>query len=503
MEAIVHLHLVSDYAASASIEIFPMRINFNFLRWKKLSSTAAMRLLPIALTIGLLNLADQAFALQKVGSSGSEVARIQRCLKKLGYFNGSVTGKFASLTQKSVIRFQQAKGLAADGVVGSSTQQALQQACYPRTAGGNTNSILRLGSRGAAVLQLQRNLQQLRYFNGPNTGYFGPETQQAVIRFQQAAGIRADGIVSTRTQQTISSYLGVGGEYSVLSEGSTGPAVTRLQQRLRQLGYFNANPTGNFKRITRDAVIAFQRNSGIPATGVVNQQTWDALLGYSQFPDRGNISTQQVRDLQTYLRDLGYFNTDPTGTVGPLTRDAIARFQRDNDLYADGNADIQLLEAVRRVWENRYVNQPSRNFLTVGDQGENVRLVQERLIQFGFFNGNPDGYFDEYTSQSVRAFQQNYGLNITGTVDSQTWQALGINSTPVSNQVDNNRYVVVVPMNNNDTLYQVRQYVPNAYPAESRLGNYVNAGTFSDRAQAERVSQMLRSNGLDARVQYF
>ena len=85
----------------------------------------------IALTIGLLSIAEQALALQKVGSSGTEVANIQRCLKKLGYFNGSVTGKFATLTQKSVIRFQQAKRLTADGVVGSSTQQALQQAVLP------------------------------------------------------------------------------------------------------------------------------------------------------------------------------------------------------------------------------------------------------------------------------------------------------------------------------------------------------------------------------------
>lgn len=503
MEAIVHLHLASVYEASESIEIVPIRMNFNFLRWKKLSSAAVISLLPIALTIGLLSLVEQALAVQKVGSSGTEVANIQRCLKKLGYFNGSVTGKFATLTQQSVMRFQQAKRLTADGVVGSSTQQALQQACQGRTASRNTTNGLRLGSTGAAVSRLQTNLRQLRYFNGPNTGYFGPETQQAVIRFQQAAGIRADGIVSTRTQQAISSYLGVGGEYQLLLEGSSGPAVTRLQQRLRQLGYFNANPTGNFKSITRDAVIAFQRNSGIPATGVVNQQTWNALLGYSQVPDTGNISTQQVRNLQAYLRDLGYFNTNPTGTVGPLTRDAIARFQRDNNLYVDGNADIQVLEAVRRVWENRYANQPSTNILSLGDQGENVRLVQERLIQFGFFNGNPDGYFDEYTSQSVTAFQQSYGLNVTGTVNSQTWQALGINSTPVSNRPDNNRYIVVVPINNNGTLDQVRRYVPNAYPAQSRLGNYVNAGTYSDRTAAERVSQMLRSNGLDARVQYF
>jgi len=99
----------------------------------------------------------------------------------------------------------------------------------------------------------------LRYFNGPNTGYFGSETQQAVIRFQRANRIGADGIVGNQTAQAIRNAAtgSVGVESPVLSEGSTGQAVTRLQQRLRQLGYFSPNPTGNFRGITRDAVMAF------------------------------------------------------------------------------------------------------------------------------------------------------------------------------------------------------------------------------------------------------
>lgn len=506
MEAIIHLHLASVYAASESVEIVPIKLNFKFWQWKKLSSAAAMRLLPVALTIGILSIAGQALALQKEGSNGSEVATTQRCLKKLGYFNGPVTGKFATLTRNSVIRFQQAKRLTADGIVGSSTQKALQQACQSRTPSRNTSSILRFGSRGAAVSKLQQDLGRLQYFNGPNTGYFGSETEQAVIRFQRAAGISADGIVSTRTQQAISSRLGVGGSvggsYPVLKEGSTGPEVTQLQQRLKQLGYFSPNPTGNFKRITKDSVIAFQRNAGISATGIVNQQTWNALLGYSR-PNSTSLSTQQVKDLQQYLRDLGYFKTNPTGTVGPLTRDAIARFQRGNGIYADGNANVQLLEAVRRVWGNKYATQPTRDFLAVGDRGDNVRAVQERLSQFGFFNGSPDGYFDEYTRGSVVRFQQSYGLNPTGTVNAQTWQTLGLNTSTVADTNSSNRYIVVVPMNSNDTLNRVRLYVPFAFPENSRLGNYVNAGEFGDRTAAERVSNMLRSNGLDARVQYF
>jgi peptidoglycan hydrolase-like protein with peptidoglycan-binding domain len=534
MEAIVYLHLASVYETSENIEIIPIRVKFKFLQWQKLSSIAVMRLLSVALTIGLLSVAGQVLALQKEGSNGTGVGNTQRCLKKLGYFKGQVTGKFATLTKTSVSRFQQANRLTADGVVGASTQQALQQACQSQSPSVNTSNGLRVGSRGVAVSRLQKDLRKLRYFNGPSTGYFGPQTQQAVIRFQRAYKIPADGIVGSRTTQAIlsnqrPSNLGEGGEYPVLSEGSSGAAVTRLQQRLRQLGYFNANPTGNFKRITKDAVISFQRKAGIPATGVANQQTWDALLGYSRFPGRSNIATSQVKDLQQYLRDLGYFNTNPTGTAGPLTRDAIARFQRNNRLNADGNADVEVLEAVRRVWENRYAtlpaSQPTRNFLSVGDRGENVRVVQERLLQLNFFNGNPDGNFGDYTRGSVIAFQQSYGLNTTGNVDLQTWQALGLSGATVANSYQNNgyvmvappintgfpggnsyqnnRYIVVVPFNNNDILNRVRLYVPNAFSEQSSLGNYVNAGAFGDRESAEQLSKMLRSNGLDARVQYF
>jgi len=465
--------LASVYEASESVKVVPSVANFKCKNLKKLSSGAAMRLLSVALITGLLSIAGQALALQKIGSNGAEVSSSQRCLKKLGYFNGPVSGKFASLTQNAVIKFQQANGIAADGVVGASTQRALQRACQSRTFSRNTS----------------------------------------------------------------------GGQYPVLSQGKTGTAVTRLQQRLRQLGYLNTNPTGNFGPMTRDAVIAFQRNYRISANGIVNQQTWNALLGSSATPGRSKLSTQQVKELQVRLRQLGYFNTAATGNIGPMTREAVTRFQRNYRLPVDGIANAQVLEAVRRASTGGYTTQqPGRSYLTVGDQGDNVRLVQERLSRLGFSNTNPDGFFSDYTRESVIAFQQSSRLNSTGNVDWQTWEALGLNNSNVINYTENNGYVfssnndyvapqtnryalpltngyvvpvsngntlvannpyrVIVPISNNDTLIKVQQYIPNAVTEQSHLGDYVNAGAFSDRAQAETVSKMLRSYGLDARVKY-
>ncbi|MEH2307754.1 peptidoglycan-binding domain-containing protein [Nostoc sp.] len=481
--------LASVYEASESVKVVPTVANFKFLNWKKLSSGAAMRLLSAAIITGLLSIAGQSLALQKIGSNGPDVTSSQRCLKKLGYFNGPVSGKFASLTQNAVIKFQQANRISADGVVGINTQQALQRSCQSRTSSG--------------------------------------------------ASLRR-----STTQASPS------GQYPVLSQGKTGAAVTRLQQRLRQLGYLNANATGKFGPMTRDAVIKFQRNYRIAANGIVNRQTWNALLGSSPTQARSSLSTQQVRELQGRLQQLGYFNTSPTGKIGPMTRDAVIKFQRNYRLPVNGIANAQVLDAVRRVSTGGSITQqPSRDYLTLGDRGDNVALVQERLSQLGFSNTNPDGFFSDYTRASVISFQQYSRINATGNVDWQTWQALGLDSSTGGNYTEangsvlpetrylvpvntgyatpeNNRYVlppatayavpgtngntlvasnpyrVIVPISNNDTLSKVQQYIPNAVTEQSHLGDYVNAGAFSDRAQAETLTKMLRSYGLDARVKF-
>ncbi|MBD2776437.1 peptidoglycan-binding protein [Iningainema sp. BLCCT55] len=397
-----------------------------------------MRLVPIACLIAVVSASGQALALQQ-GANGPAVANVQRCLQQLGYYNGPVNGNFGSLTRNAVIRFQKANRLSTVGIVGPQTQRLLQSKCQTT---GNTSGGLRLGSRGPAVRALQRDLQQLNFFNGPITGNFGRETQQAVIRFQQFYGIRADGIVGEATRDTIRISLnpggGVGGGIDALDFGDRGADVTRLQQALQQLRYFNTNPTGYF---------------------------------------------------------------------GSTTRDAVARFQQDYGLVPNGIADAQTLDAISNALRGQ---NPGCNSATgdicQGERSQRVTTVQQRLRDWGFFNGNINGYFDPTTRDAVAQFQQYSGINPTGFVNFETWQALrlGNQGNPnAENPNTNNRYVVVVPMRNNDVLSRVRQYVPEAFWAESRRGVYVNAGQFRDRSDAEQVSKLLRSRGLDARVEYF
>lgn len=401
--------LASVYEASESIKGVPIVVNFKFLNWKNISTGAAMRLLSVALITGLMGITGQALALQKIGSSGANVASSQRCLKKLGYFNGPVTGKFASLTQNAVIKFQQANRIPADGVVGTNTQQALQRACQSRNTSGASRSPV--------------------------------------------------------------------GQYPTLSQGKTGAAVTRLQQRLRQLGYLNANATGNFGPMTRDAVIAFQRRYRISANGIVNQQTWNALLGYSPTSARSSLSTQEVKELQARLQQLGFFNINPTGNIGPLTREAIIQFQRNYGLPVDGIANAQVLEALRRASTDGYATQqPSRNEAN------------------GYILPETNPYVVPINTGYILPETNRYVLPPTnGYVEPQ------INGNTL---VANNPYRVIIPISNNDTLIKVQQYIPDAIIEQSNLGDYVNAGAFGDRAQAEALTKKLRSYGLDARVKF-
>jgi hypothetical protein len=83
-----------------------------------------------------------------------------------------------------------------------------------------------------------------------------------------------------------------------------------------------------------------------------------------------------------------------------------------------------------------------------------------------------------------------------------------VNSFPQSDvivigKVPNHPYVVVVPGQSEQLLNAVRRYVTDAFLAQHRLGAYVYAGGSAKRHEAECLSSVLRSHGLDARVVYF
>lgn len=218
------------------------------------------------------------------GSRGTEVTRIQQRLIELGFLSTRATGVFGPATKDAVIRFQRANGLTADGVVGRSTTSALFPATTSRApASQPANSVLREGSRGTEVTRMQQRLIELRLLNTRATGLFGPATKDAVIRFQRANGLTADGIVGPATlrllfpsnQQANSTTNPI---TTTLRRGSRGAQVTILQNRLRELGLLNVDANGIFGPLTQSAVEEFQKTNGMTVNGVVDSGTVQRLF---------------------------------------------------------------------------------------------------------------------------------------------------------------------------------------------------------------------------------
>ncbi|MDK2888580.1 N-acetylmuramoyl-L-alanine amidase [Desulfofundulus australicus DSM 11792] len=67
-----------------------------------------------------------------------------------------------------------------------------------------------------------------------------------------------------------------------------------------------------------------------------------------------------------------------------------------------------------------------------GLSGEDVIRVQQRLKEWGYYNGPVDGFYGNETQQAVVNFQLNNGLVPDGTVGPETWAALGFSPAPAA-----------------------------------------------------------------------
>jgi DNA invertase Pin-like site-specific DNA recombinase/peptidoglycan hydrolase-like protein with peptidoglycan-binding domain len=150
------------------------------------------------------------------------VRTVQRALRSQGWAPGPVDGLFGRRTEAAVVRFQAAAGLAVDGVVGRQTAKALDQVrggALRRGAGYQTAD----GSR--RVRALQRRLARAGLNPGPIDGRFGPRTQAAVVRLQQATRLATSGAVDSRTVRVLSAVAQPAGRPVVAGLKEINPRV--------------------------------------------------------------------------------------------------------------------------------------------------------------------------------------------------------------------------------------------------------------------------------------
>ena len=287
------------------------------------------------------------------GTRGVAVKRLQQALMDLGYYYNSLDGIYDSDEIAAVKEFQRVNGLKADGIAGLDTQRMLysgfaipkptatpkatatpkktatpkatatskktatpkptatpKKTATPKptaTPAVGTYTLLKKGSRGNSVTQLQQRLISLHYLTGTADGIYGTGTESAVKAFQKANGLTADGIAGSATQKKLYSSSAKAAATAkptatpkpdpaseVLRLGSTGDNVKKMQKRLVELGYLTSGVDGEFGLKTYSAVYAFQQRNGLAADGVAGSATLTKLYSSSAVREKAGVTPAPV-----------------------------------------------------------------------------------------------------------------------------------------------------------------------------------------------------------------
>ena len=149
-----------------------------------------MRSAALALVLGIGLLLPAA-----ADASRANVAALQVAMRALGLYGSSVDGIEGPLTRGAVRTYQRRHGLQVDGIAGPRTRHALGRRGGPRLGSRNMHK----GMRGWDVAALQFLLASRGYGPGGYDGGFGPNTKDAVLRYQRAVGLTGDGIAGPAT----------------------------------------------------------------------------------------------------------------------------------------------------------------------------------------------------------------------------------------------------------------------------------------------------------------
>ena len=434
------------------------------------------------------------------GSTGTNVRILQKQLSRIAkdypsFGKPAVTGTFDEVTENSVKKFQKQFGLTADGIVGKATWYKIsyiyvsvkdlaeltsegETAEGIQSTGGWPGTVLRRGSTGSSVEQVQFWLSDLAQFDSSLVrvsvdGSYGAATERAVRAFQQKQNLTADGVVGQTTWNALyaawvdaqSDLGGTAWPGTALRRGDTGMEVRLVQFWLRLAAdNYSALRTvtvdGSYGAATVSAVTTFQSLFGLTADGVVGRSTWNKLkevglavankivpanVAPGQFTatTREGSSGTAVRAVQYYLRRLAaYYSDVPTVTVdgkfGAATTRAVKAWQTRAGLTVDGvvgRLTFQSLYDAALALDTsgpvvRTVSLPAPDAaLRPGDTGTEVLRLNRMLLflsqwipEINFTaGGTPGSTFDPELEIAVRSAQRYFGLDETGVVTAGDW----------------------------------------------------------------------------------
>lgn len=260
----------------------------------------------------------------------------------------------------------------------------------------------RRGDRGPEVASIRATLAGMGLLHNidsvgvtePQTGsalartdaVFDADLEAAVLAFQQARGLIADGIVGAATQAALhdaSHVLGTRDLSYIVSKPLAGDDVARLQQRLGELGFYAGMVDGTFGAVTHAAVTEFQRDCALTADGVVGAETLDTLGRFSTLFKGGDVSSlierERARTSGPMLAGKRIvLDPGPSGSENPVRIETASGTITDAELL--WGISRRLSERMNQAGVEVFLSRPEAMIPTDGERAEIANAFNADLM---------------------------------------------------------------------------------------------------------------------------
>ena len=427
------------------------------------------------------------------GDAGSYVGVIQEDLTKLGYDLGSVDEYFGNMTSAAVKAFQRDHGITQTGIVDSATWKAVKAEIAKKENADQSAAEAAAKAKAEAEAKAKAEAEAKAKAEAEAKAKAEAEAKakaEAEAKAAEEAAKAKAAEEAAKTTTVTGSVPNVSG-YPYTTYGANNSYVRQLQTWLNQLGYNCGAVDGIFGNQTYTQVRKFQSAKGLYVDGEVGGKTWAALAqavgsksgsaSSSTASSTSSASTAKpaaattsassgsvpnvsgypyttygannsyVKQLQTWLNQLGYNCGTVDGIFGNQTYTQVRKFQSAKGLYVDGEVGGKTWAALAQAVGSKSGSASSSTtgttssaakptnttsaastvpnvsgypYTTYGANNSYVKQLQTWLNKLGYNCGVVDGFFGNQTYTQVRKFQNAKGLYVDGEVGAKTWAAL-------------------------------------------------------------------------------
>lgn len=291
----------------------------------------------------------------------------------------------------------------------TSPARASCPACSSFSAPGRELTLKTPPISGQDVAELQRALKDLGCYNGRTDGVFGPKTKQAVMKFQQQAGLEPDGIVGATTQKAITESMA-----EVVVKNQTPPPEGKVDI-LIDTTRCQLHILANGKPYRKYTVAVGKRKTPTP---IGNWQVQRKAMNWGT-----GFGTRWI-GLTVPWGIYGIHGTNKPQSIGSYASHGCIRMNNRNveEIYPWVQKDSRII-----IIGNPFTyRSPPFRTMRHNDRGSDVMEVQRLLKRHGFYKGPIDGIWGGGMEEAVIKLRQAKDLRRDNSVDNEVYNVIGM-----------------------------------------------------------------------------